>query len=63
LLFLPEEAEKQRAQIAEQRAQVAQQRVKLVEQQLDAETQRAQTAEAEIARLKALLAENQRQVR
>ena len=56
LLLLPEEFEKQQAQLA-------QQRVRLVEQQLVAETQRsqiaeqrAQTAETEIARLKALLA-------
>jgi Uma2 family endonuclease len=63
LLLLPEESEKQRAQLAQQQAKIAEQRVKSVEQQLEAETQRAQTAEQraqtaeiEIAHLKSLLA-------
>lgn len=47
----------QQAQIAKQQAQVAEQRIKSVEQQLDVETQRAKTAETEINRLTALLAE------
>lgn len=64
LLLLPDEAERQRAEVERQRAEVERQRAETEAQRAEAEAQRAESeaqarrsAEAEIARLKALLAE------